>query len=779
MSFERSSLSAFPRPQTSFVGRAAETAAVHELLGRPHVRLVTLTGPGGVGKTRLALHAALTAPGFEDGRWFVELAGITDPALILPRIAQTFEVQERGPESLPDRIVTALDGRDVLLVVDNFEHLLDGATVLSRLLSRVNGLKFLTTSRSPLNLAYEFVVPIGPLDLATSSDDDAHSEAAELFLQRSRAIRAGYTPSPADLRTIEAICVELSGIPLAIELAAARTRVMAPQALLSRLSQPLRLLSAGPQDAPARHRSMRDAIDWSYRLLPDAQRAVLRAMGVFAGTVPLDGIEAVAAAAGIASPGETVDLIERLVDASMIEPVESRTGEPRFLAYPTVREYVTIELDRLGELAAMRDHHAVWVDALTSRHEPDIFGPREHVAYARIRTDLDNIRAALAWSLEGGRQERAARIIGNIWAFWAFSAQGSEGRRWIDRLLPFLPGLTLEPLAEWRFFHGSGMVAWSQGDAGLASEHHQRALEIAARIANPVARATSLMWLSQAAWYAGDYQRMSALANETLTCAEAAPAMAAGAYDLLGIAAMRLGELEEAERLLQVALREQSHYSQSRGVVWTFQLLADLALQRGDFAAAARFQREGLPLALETENHWAIFEALSGVMLVALKSGRTGDALELLASAELMMTSYAVLPREGTWLSDSDRARLKASLQPDDLQRLADRASGRTLAQAVERAAEIALAIETGAHSHERSRPARDHEQALSTHFDLSTREQDVLALMVQGMTDRQIGDTLFISHGTARTHVSHILQKLDARNRAAAVRKALEHELV
>ncbi|HET9658933.1 MAG TPA: LuxR C-terminal-related transcriptional regulator [Thermomicrobiales bacterium] len=776
MSIDHATIKRLPRPQSSLVGRTAETAEILALLARPDVRLVTLTGPGGVGKTRLALHAALTAPGFVDGRWFIELAGITEPSLILPRIAQALELRERSEDALRDQLVQALDGRDVLLVIDNFEHLLDGAVILSQVLGQVTGPNVLTTSRAPLNLAREYLVQIGPLDLAGSTDGAETSEAARLFLQRSEAIRPGYEPSPADLRAIEAICAELSGIPLALELAAARTRIMAPQALLARLSQPLRLLTAGPTDAPERHRSMRDAIDWSYRLLPDDQRALLRAMGAFAGTIPLDGIETVATAANIGSGGATIELIERLVDASILDTVDAGDGNPRFLLFATVREFVNREMELAGERAAMRDLHANWVDQLTSHYEPLALSDREHLVFGRMRLDLDNIRAALGWLLERGNIEQAARIAGNLWVVWAFDGQTSEGRRWIERIMPLLSTASLDPVDEWRFYYSAGMVAWAQGDAPLATARYQRALELAQTLDDRAKQGITLHWLSQSAWYESDYQRMIELAQETLRFGDDNPSAAAGAHDLLGIAAMRQGRLEDAERELAIALEQQSQQSLMRGVVWTLQLQADLSQQRGDIPAVARAHRQALPLALAAANHWAVFESLSGLLAGTLARGWIAEALELLASAELLMTSASVLPREGTWLSDADRARLKTGLQLDDLHRLAERAANLTLAQVVDRAVEIADSLASGKDAIPVDRP---RQEAAPTDFALSRREQEVLALMVQGMSDRQIGDTLFISYGTARTHVYHVLQKLDARNRAMAVRKALEHELI
>lgn len=771
-------LSTFPRPQTSLVGRASETTAIHDLLAHPTVRLVTLTGPGGAGKTRLAIHAATTASGFVDGRWFVGLAGISDPALILPRIADDLGVHERGAEPIRDQIVAALDSRDALLVIDNFEHVLEGAAVLSKLLSEIAGIKILVTSRAPLNLANEHIVPVGALGLESPGDGSVLSEAVELFLQRSRAVRPQYVPGPTDLQAIGAICSELSGLPLAIELAAARIRVMAPQALLSRLARPLWLLSAGPHDAPIRHQSMRDAIDWSYRLLAEDQRALLRALGVFVGSIPLDGIEAVAVASGICAADETLELAGQLVDASTVERVDSLAAEPRFRIYATVREFLLAELVQLGELEAMRDRHAAWIETLTTYLAPMFEGPEEHIAQARMRTDLDNVRSALGWDLEHGNLARAARIVANLRYFWSFGGQSSEGRRWVDRIMPQLEraGLSMEDAYGLQL--AAGLVAWSEGDATLAAERYGHALQLAHDLGDSARQAGALMWLSQAAWYAGDYETMRRFAIDVLTFEQVTPIASACAHTLLGISEMRLERFDVAERELRVALDQHRRIRFVRGAIWTLQLLADLALLQGDRAASAAAHWESLALALETSNRWGIFEDLSGLAGIALQLDWTAEALDLMASAELVQNDSAVLPREGSWLSRPDRARLRASLAPPDLERIVQTAAARSLPEMVERAMAIALAIEAGAQPRlEETAAAR--KPASANVFELSPREQEVLALLAQGKTDRQIAEILCISHGTARTHVAHVLQKLDARNRAVAVRKALEFDLV
>jgi DNA-binding CsgD family transcriptional regulator len=568
-------------------------------------------------------------------------------------------------------------------------------------------------------------------------------------------------------------------LPLAIELAAARTRVMAPQALLSRLSQPLRILSAGPHDAPARHRSMRDAIDWSYRLLPEDQRALLRVMGVFAGLVPLDGLDMVAAKAGIADPDDTIELVARLVDASLIDAIDRDPGVPRVLVYATVREFVLDELARAGELEDARSHHAVWMETLATELATQFEGPREHLAFARMRSELDNLRAALHWSLERGEIDRAARIVGELGSFWSFGGHSSEGRWWIDRIEPLIDDADLAPRLRFRFWEAAGLTAWAQGDAQLAETRYARALDIAQAMHDPVAESYGWTWLSQAVWYNGDYAAMRDHAKRALAIAAPKSAPWAGSQTLLGVAEMRLGNLDAAERELTTARERHAQAGYTRGAVWTLQLLGDLAFLQGDFTASARAHRESMTLGLESDNTWAVFEAWSGLITIALKLGWTAEALELLAGAERLLTTSSIRPREGSWLSDEDRRALKAVVDPADFQQLAQNAAARSVPELVERATRIALAIEAPSRTIAPARPVAVRRKTSASAFEISLREQEVLSLLVQGKTDRQIADALGVSHGTARSHVAHVLQKLDARNRAVAVRKALELELV
>jgi non-specific serine/threonine protein kinase len=398
---------------------------------------------------------------------------------------------------------------------------------------------------------------------------------------------------------------------------------------------------------------------------------------------------------------------------------------------------------------------------------------------ARGRAELDNIRAALGWSLERGDVARAVRIVGNLGDFWSFGGQSNEGKRWLDRIEPLLDSAALDPREMHRFWMAAGLIAWSQGDAPLAADYYHRSYETALEIEDKAATAMSLMWQAQSAWYTGDYESQLRLAGESLALSPEGSVSWAGSQTLYGIAEMRLGRLDLAESALDVARERYAAVGIIRARMWTLQLLADLAMLRGDTADSARWHRESLALALEPVNTWGIFEDLSGLIAIALEIGWTDEALELLASAELLMMTSSVMPREGSWLSNEDRARLKAGRTSDDLQQLAQNAATRSMSQLVARAAEIALAIESGKPRAETPRPVVKRLPRETHPLDLSPREQAVLALLVQGKTDRQISAELNISHGTARSHVAHVLQKLDARNRAAAVRKALEMELV
>jgi predicted ATPase len=421
-----------PTPLTSFVGRERELAALTTLARRDDVRLVTLTGPGGVGKTRLALRAAdLLAPAFADGAAVVELASVADPDLVAPAVARALGITDAGERPLAARLAGALRNRSLLLVLDNFEQVVDAAPAVAALLASCRGLKVLATSRAPLRISGEQDVPVPPLGLPEASaplDRLAEAEAVRLFVARARAADPAFVLTAEDGRAIASICARLDGLPLAIELAAAKTRLLPPSALLARLESRLPLLAGGPREAPARLRTMRDAIAWSHDLLSAEDRALYRRLAVFVGGFTLAAVEAIAV--GLA--GDALVGVEALADQSLVRRIEVVAGEPRFAMLETVREFGLERLAESGEHDAVRDAHAAWCLALAEAAAPDLIAGRDLVRWlSRLDAELDNLRAALAWFDRLGKHTELLRLLAAIEEYWTARPYHAEVRRWL------------------------------------------------------------------------------------------------------------------------------------------------------------------------------------------------------------------------------------------------------------------------------------------------------------------------------------------------------------
>jgi predicted ATPase len=594
------------------VGRQAEVAAIQAFLGEDGARLVTLTGPGGAGKTRLALAAASDlAPRFRDGAWFVDLAPVADPALVASTVAKALGVRERGAGATAEALCEHLRTREALLVLDNFEQVLKAAPLVADLLAAGPGGRVLATSREPLRLRGEHEFPVPPLPAA---------DAVALFAARARAVKPDFALAADSEPTVAAIVARLDGLPLAIELVAARTRLLPPPAMLARLERRLQVATGGPRDQPERQQTLRRTLDWSHDLLsPDEQRLFAR-LGVFVGGRSLAAIEAVCNADG-GFPDGVLDGVESLVGKSLLRQDEGADGEPRLTLLETIQEYAREKLEAGGEAAALRRAHLDYYLGLAEASLPALVGPEQARWMANLGAEHDNLRAALAWARDVGDAESWLRLAWALWRFWELGYHLREGRAWLEAALAADTGAS--PQLRARALNGVANLTYMQGDLEPAIAQLNQALALFRQAGDRLGTARALNDLANVVGERGDGVAASALYEESLAVSREIGAAweEACALHNLGLVADLLEDFDKAAALFADALPRWQRLGDEVSRARSLDAAAQVARHRGDLQRALVLGEEGLALRRQAGDRYGVAVSLGNLGWTWLERG--------------------------------------------------------------------------------------------------------------------------------------------------------------
>ena len=635
-------LNNLPVQPTPFLGREQEVAAIGGLLRREDVRLVTLTGPGGTGKTRLALQVAADVSDlFPGGVFFVNLAPISDPALVVPTIAETLVIRERSGQALLERLTEELRQLQMLLMLDNFEQVASAAEHVAALLIACPRLKVLVTSREVLHVRAEHEFPVPPLavpdpnhlpDLATLS----HQTAVALFLQQAQAVKPDFHLTDTNARTIAELCAHLDGLPLAIELAAARMKLFSPRALLARLGSRLSVLTSAERDVPARQQTLRDTIAWSYNLLDTQEQRLFRRLSVFVGGCSMEAIEALYTSPGSASE-PLLDTVASLVDKSLLQHVEQQTEEePRFVMLESIREYALERLESHGETQAARRAHATYFLRLAEEAEQGIAGPQQATLLERLEREHDNLRATMQWSTSHAEEgkDMALRLGGALRSFWYVRAYFSEGRDFLERALR-LRDVVAAPVRA-KALHTASLLHDALGSLERAAALCEESVALYRELADTLGVASGLRLLADIAWNRGNLAEARALGEESLMLFREGGDKRSVADVLyhLGSLAVEQGEYARGRDLLTESLTINREFGNTRIIALSLFGLALLYYMSGDdLVQAHMWLDEGFALFKEVGDKENSANSLSLSGMFALSEGDTASAHSLTAQA--------------------------------------------------------------------------------------------------------------------------------------------------
>jgi predicted ATPase/DNA-binding NarL/FixJ family response regulator len=776
-----------PQPLSSFIGRAAAIRAVLSLLEAPAVRVLTLTGPGGIGKTRLALAAADAARDrFPDGVAFVELAAVSRPDRVLPAICQTLGLREVAGRDRRQQLGAFLREKHLLLIVDNLEHLLAAAPQIAEIAVKAPGVTLLATSRAPLRVTGEHELPVTPMPLPPAGEPVTAasllaSDAARLFFARAQAHDPTFSVTTESAPLIADICARLDGLPLAIELAAARIKVLPPRQLRDRLERRLPLLIGGVRNGPQRHRTMRDAIAWSYDLLSPAEQRLFRCLAVFAGGCTLEAAEWVGRPRGqpesevggessswreSPSPSTILDHVSSLVDQGFLVRESGPDSEPRYRMLEIIREY-GLECLEPDEVVAVRTAHARYFLAFAQALRPLANTQATSAVFERLAADDANLHLALTWLDERGPAADFVAMVAACCVYWYALSHLREAEMWIARALAKEDRATARDRARLLMAHGEQLMV--KGDYVTAEAVFVAGFPLVRTAGDPFDIAMAQFTHGVCLTFAGKDVAGEEALSEALTAAEAIAdptlraAVTAGALANLSVTARSRGDLALAESRSEAALRLQDELSFDLAAIRSLVDLGEIAREQQNYLLATERYLTCVKRTGMRGEKRLIADALSGIAIAAAVWGQSRTALLLFGAADALREREGIvmmLPADAV-TAEAKLGTLHEALGEEEF--AATLAEGRAIpeSEVVTLAAKVAPPAESSGVA------------STSGKLTLTHREQDVLRLLAAGQTDREIADALFIGLRTVSWHVSAILDKLEATTRREAVERA------